>query len=304
MPFAIACLVALFALFVSRTATAQACCAGSGAVTPGRLGIHEDALVGLQLRAAHVFGSFDAHARYADATSNTSEQNFEEALVGAARLPFLPRLQLAAIVPFVQTRRQADGVSDFGGGFGDINFSGRYDFLYAGQSRYIPGVAVLAGVTFPTGIPAESASTPLAADITGTGAWQANAGIAVEQVFGPWLVTAYGIASKRASRTIHGAESTLGTQWTALVAVAYTFAGDHAIALSASYAGEGDAAINGRTVAHSSRRVPIVGLFGVVPLSDRFRLQGGPSFNPPIDELGKNQIATVAMTLTGVYAWY
>lgn len=298
-----AALVALLAL-APASARAQACCAGSGAVTPGRLALHEDALVGLQLRAAHVFGSFDARARYASSSPGASEQDLEEDLIGSVRLPFAPRAQLAALVPFVQTRRKAGGASDFGGGLGDVNLSARYDFLYAGQARYIPGVAVLAGLTCPTGRSPESGSLPLAADATGTGAFQVNVGLAVEQTFGRWLVTAYGIIAKRTTRDIQGFESTLGTQWTALLAVAYTFPGDYAAALSASYTGEGNAAIDGTEVPDSSRRVPVVGLFGVVPFSDYFRLQGGPSLNPPVDQLGKNQIATVAITATAVYAWF
>lgn len=297
-------LLVVLVLLVPRVSWAQACCAGSGAVTPGRLALHEDALVGLQLRAAHVFGSFDARARYASSSAGSSEQDFEQDVIGAVRLPFAPRAQVAALVPFVQTRRKASGASDVGGGLGDVNLSARYDFFYAGQARYIPGVAVLAGITFPTGRSPEAASLPLAADATGTGAFQVNLGLAVEQTFGRWLVTGYGLVAKRTSRSIQGTESTLGTQWTALLAVAYTFPGDYAVALSASYTGEGNAELDGVEIASSARRVPVLGLFGVVPFSDKFRLQGGPSFNPPVDQLGKNQIATVAITATAVYAWY
>lgn len=297
-------IIAALVPLLPATAWAQACCAGSGAVTPGRLSLHEDALVGLQLRAAHVMGSFDARGRYASPSPGASEQDFEQDLIGAVRLPFAPRAQVAALVPLVETRRKTSSASDFGGGLGDLNVSARYDFFYAGQARYIPGVAVLAGLTLPTGRPPESGSLPLAADVTGTGAYQINAGLAVEQTFGRWLVTAYGLVAKRTSRTIQGFESTLGTQWTALLAVAYTFPGDYAAALSASYTGEGDAAINGVDAPNSSRRVPVIALFGVVPFSDHFRLQGGPSLNPPVDQLGKNNVATLALTATAVYAWF
>src|SRR5690348_1817701 len=99
--------LALILLLVPDTAWAQACCAGSGAVTPGRLALHEDALVGLQVRAAHVFGSFDARARYAGSSPGTAEQDFEQDLIGSVRVPFVSRLQLAALVPFIETRRKA-----------------------------------------------------------------------------------------------------------------------------------------------------------------------------------------------------
>lgn len=273
-------------------------------MTPGRLGLHEDALVGLQLRATHVFGSFDARARYAPSSGGVSEQSLAQDLMGSVRLPFAPRLQLTALVPFVETWRTAAGASDFGGGLGDVNVSARWDFFEAGRARWLPGIAALAGVTFPTGTPPETASPPLAADATGTGAFQGNVGVAVEQTFGPWLVTVYGIVAKRAPRTIHGATSSLGTQWTALLAVAYTFSQDYAVALSASYAVEGEAELAGERVPGSSRRVPTVGLFGVAPFSDAFRLQGGPSLSPPVSHLGKNQSANAVLTVTAVYAWY
>ncbi|AKV04201.1 hypothetical protein AKJ09_10864 [Labilithrix luteola] len=207
-------------------------------------------------------------------------------------------------MPFVETRRKASGVSDFGGGIGDVNLSARYDFLYAGQSRWVPGIAVLAGVTLPTGTSPEAATPPLAADATSTGAYQGNAGFALEQTFGPWLVTAYGIVAKRASRIVQGVDTTLGTQWTALAAVAYTFPGDYAAALSASYTVEGYAELNGEIDRKSPRRVPLVALSGVVPFTDHFRVQGALNVNPPLSELGKNQLATIGLAATAIYAWY
>lgn len=293
---------------MSGRATAQACCAGSGAVTPGRLAMHEDALVGVQLRAAHAFGSFESKGHYSTPPPGSSEQDFEQDVIGAVRMPVVDRLQLAVLVPLVETRRTARGQSEFGGGFGDVNVSARYDFLYAGQHRIIPGIGVLAGLTLPTGRAIERATQPLATDATGVGALQGSAGISVEQLFGSWLVTAYGIVAKRASRTVHGTgtdiETTLGTQWTALLAVAYSFPSDYALAAFASYTGEGNADVNGVEVDGSARRVPLVGVSGVVPVSDHFRFQGGVSASPPIPSLGKNQPATIGLSVTAVYAWY
>jgi hypothetical protein len=285
-------------------ASAQACCAGSGAVTPGRLAVHEDALVGLSLRAAPVFGSFDSDGHYSTPPSGTSEQNFEQDVIAALRLPVLDHMQAAVLVPLIENRRSARGVSEFGGGLGDMNVSVRYDFLYAGQQRYVPGIGALVGLTLPTGRAVESSTQPLATDATGIGAFQGNLGIAIEQLFDAWLVTAYGIVAKRSTRTVQGISTTLGTQWTALLAVAYSFPGDYAVAVSASYTGEGDAEVNGSELAGTSRRVPILGVSGVVPVTDHFRFQGGVTGNPPIPTLGKNQPAQLALTVTAVYAWY
>ncbi|MDB4947039.1 MAG: hypothetical protein JWP97_6573 [Labilithrix sp.] len=291
-------------LGAARDARAQACCAGSGVVTPGRLAVHEDALIALQARAAHVIGSFDSGGHYGTPQAGASEQNFEQDLIGAVRLPVVDRAQLALLVPLVENRRTAGGISEVGAGLGDVNLSARYDLVYAGMHRYVPGVAALAGITFPSGRTPEDASQPLATDATGIGAFQGNVGLTVEQLFGNWLVSAYGIVAKRASRTANGVSTTLGTQWTALAAVAYSLPRDYAVAASVSFTAEGSSEVQGATVAGSSRRIPVVALTGVAPVSDHFRFQGGLNLSPPIPSFGKNQPATVGLLITALYAWY
>ena len=303
-PFAFAIALGLAVTSAPGRAAAQACCAGSGAVTPGRLAMHEDALVSLQARAAHVFGSFDSGGHYSTPPAGSTEQDFEQDAIGALRLPVVDRAQVALLVPLVETRRTARDVAELGGGIGDVNLSARYDFLYAGQMRYVPGIAALAGVTFPTGRAAESAKQAQATDATGIGAFQGNLGVSVEQLFGAVLVSAYGIVAKRTLRDVQGIRTTLGTQWTALVAVAYSLPRDYAVAVSASYTGEGNADVQGAEAMGTARRIPILGITGVVPVTDHFRLQSGLSGNPPIPSLGKNQPATIGLAVTGIYAWY
>ena len=160
---------------VPARAWAQACCAGGSAVTPGRLEVHEDALVGVQLKASSMIGSYDTGGAFAVPGAGEAEQDFEEDLIGAVRV--LRRGQVALLVPFAETRR-ADSLDggQIGGGVGDINVSARYDFVVAGESRSVPGIALLGGITFPTGKPTEQATPPLQVDATGIGAYQANAG--------------------------------------------------------------------------------------------------------------------------------
>ncbi|HZU85638.1 MAG TPA: hypothetical protein VE987_22080 [Polyangiaceae bacterium] len=295
-------LVALlwFAALCARTgaARAQVCCAGGSAVTPGRLEPHEDALVGLQARASGVLGSFDPGGAYLASPGQDREYDLEQDLFAAVRV--LPRAQLAVLAPLVETFRSTplDG-SHFGGGFGDVNLSARYDLLLAGQSRYVPGVAVLAGITAPTGTAPEAATQPLAVDATGVGALQGNAAIALEQTFGPWLANATVIVAERAPRS----GETLGTQWTLLAAGAYTFSNDAAAVLAASYAFEGDATRGGRSVALSSKAVTTITLSALWPLADWWRLLGGLVLNPPLDGLGKNQPAAAGLTITVIRSW-
>src|SRR5580700_3230732 len=136
--FSSSALPILLACVWSSRAHAQACCAGGSAVTPGRLEMHEIALVGAELRAASVIGSYQPGG-YRASPQGTPEYDFEEDVFGAVRV--LRRGQVALLVPVDETYRRTpiDG-AHFGGGIGDINFGGRYDFLAAGESRYVPGV--------------------------------------------------------------------------------------------------------------------------------------------------------------------
>ena len=295
----VALLVALAAWGSPSRARAQACCAGGSAVTPGRLELHEDALVGMQLKAATLLGSYDTSGRYIPNPSGDTEGDFEEDLFGAIRV--LRRGQVALLVPLLETQRQdpRDG-GHFGGGIGDVNLSARYDFVAAGESRLIPGVAFLAGVTFPTGKPPELASPPLAVDATGIGAFQANAALALEQTFGPWLVNATGLVALRTPR--FGEQ--LAPQGTLLAAAAYTLPSEAALALSAAYTFEGSALLqDGTSVASSSKRVTVVTLSGLWPVTDTWRLLGGVYLDPPVDGLGSNQPTVGGLTFTVIRSW-
>jgi hypothetical protein len=298
-PDVCALLVVASASVTPSTAWAQACCAGGSAVTPARLEPHEAALVGVQLHAGDVLGSYEADGRYVSNPPGATEFDFEEDLFGAVRV--LRRGQVALLVPFVETQRQTqvDG-GHVGGGVGDINASLRYDFILSGEYRYVPGVALLGGVTLPTGRAPESATAPLAVDATGIGAWQANVALALEEVYGSWLVNATGIAAKRTARF----GQTLGTQFTLLVAGAYTFDNGAAIALSASYAVEGDATASGGTpVPDSSKRLTTLNLSLLWPLGDWWRLSGGIYVEPPLSGVGSNQPSASGLTLTIIRSW-
>jgi hypothetical protein len=296
----------------ARHAGAQACCAGSGALTPGRLALHEDALVGTEIHAATVFGTYDDQANYLRNLPGSSEYDFEEDLFGAVRV--LHHAQIALLLPLVETRHayenpvNAQTVSQLGGGVGDVNLSVRYDFLAAAQSRIVPGIAALAGLTAPTGRSPNQASPPLGADATGAGAWQGNFGLALEQAFGPWLVNATELFAWRAPYSADHVEEALAPQWVTLLGLSYVFRSEVAIALSASYTVEGTASIknagmNWMPAAESARRIALVSVSGVYPLSDRCRLQGSYFLNPPFSGFGRNQNATTGLTFTFIWSW-
>ncbi len=287
-------------LSAAPSARAQACCAGAGAVTPARLGLHEDALVGTTLHVSGVLGNYAPDGTYTPQPADTHEVDLEEDLLMAVRVT--KRGQLALLVPLVETFRAYPGPpaqSAHGGGVGDINVGARYDFSLAGESRYVPGIALLAGLTVPSGRPPEQATQPLAVDATGIGAYQGNVGLALEQTWGgAWLVNVSGIVAQRAPRTVQGVEETLGTQVTGIAAVAYTFPSEAAVGFVGSYAAEGDAVINGAADPESHKRVLTLSGVALYPLTDALRVQGSLFLTPPVTSLGANQPATAGMTLT------
>jgi hypothetical protein len=282
------------AVFASRTAGAQACCAGSSAVTPGRLAPFEDALVGVQAQAGRITGSFIG-TRFTPNPAGASEADLEQDVFGSLR--FLGRGQASLVVPFVETFRSSGGLSGAGGGIGDVNLAGRWDFRLAGQSLVLPGIAVLAGMTAPTGRPIEAAVEPHAADATGTGAWQVSGGAALEQTYGPWFVGLSGFVSQRTARTVGTVHERLGLQYTGLLAGAYSWPNEAAIALSIALVGETAATVNGLEDPSSARSVTTATLAGLWPFSDRLRLRLGLYVQPPIDGLGRNQPASNGVTL-------
>jgi len=303
-------LLALFVVFALLTQTsparAQACCAGTGAVTPGRLALHEFALVGVQLKGGLMYGSFDQLGNYHALSQGSSEQNYEQDLFASLRLT--RHAQVAGLVPFVETHRTVPGLAQTGGGIGDVNLNGRYDFTFAGASRFVPGIGLLAGLTLPTGRPPESPNAgPLAAGATGIGALQGNVALALEQSYGPWLINLTGALAHRSARTVTSAEasvrSQLAPQWTVLAALAFVFRDERALALSASYATEGDSKLDGQRVPDSGHRLTTLTLGGLWPMSDRLRLQGSVFWNPPIDGSSLSQPALIGASVTAVFSW-
>lgn len=293
--------MALLGLAVPTDALAQACCAGSSTLTPARLGVHEDAAVGIVVRGMGVLGSYDAAGRYVASPAGTAELDGEADVVGTLRV--LSDAQVTLMVPFVATWRQVVGLSELGGGVGDLNVSGRYDFWHAGQSRWLPGIAVMLGVTFPSGRAPEDAKKPLATDATGVGAFQLTGGVALEQSYGHFIFNLTALVSWRTPRTVRGVDEQLGVQFQGLLGVGYVFDSEASLALSLGQVASFDGVLEGQRVPGSGHGLPSVGLSGSIPLGEAWRLQGGLSYNPPFSVLGWNQTAGLGFTLSLLRTW-
>lgn len=278
-------------------ARAQACCAGASAITPARLELHEQFLFGVQLRAAWMLGSYDGDANFHDTPPGVAQWDFEEDVFGSLRVA--GRGQLGVLVPVLESWRTTSTTgSEFGGGIGDVNVNARYDFLYGSEKSYAPGIALLLGVTLPTGRPPEEAELPLMSDATGLGAWQFSAGLGLERPFGHFLVSAAGIVSKRTARDVRGIESELGAELSALLGLAYTLSDDTSVAVVGTYGYEGNATVNHEEVPNTARERLRLAAVGSVTVLDEWRIQGGFICDPPASGLGRNQIASLGGTFT------
>ena len=295
--FAVGALLCSF----GQQASAQACCAGVNAITPARLGLHEDALVGASFRLQNVYGNYDASGNYQRALSGTSEQDLQEAVVVAARVS--SRVQVALLAPIVQTIRRTRQAVESGGGLGDLNFSTRYDILRAHESRFVPGFGFLAGLTVPTGRAAEAARMPLATDATGTGAAQVVVGLALEQSYGPWLLGSTGVLAWRSSRTAQEIRLSSPLQMTLRVAASYAFKNGVGLGAAASYAAEGNRSVNGQLVPQSSNRLLNGMLSGVIPFGERWRGTAMFSMSPPLSGISRNQPANMGTTIGIIWSY-
>ncbi len=214
----------------------------------------------------------------------------------------LERGQLGLNVPFDESNRYAPGLHQFGGGIGDVSLSARWDFLYSNESAHFPGVAVLAGVTFPTGTPAESASLPLGSNTTGMGAWQAAAGLSLERTFFDHVVVnGTALVTQGFTRHVGMVDEQLGTQFSGLFAAGWIFENEAAVAATFTYSDSLDARLNGVAEPMSEIQINTLGLAGGYPINDEWRLQATAFWDLPMPSA--NHIEGIGGSLTVIRAF-
>ncbi|MES1172503.1 MAG: hypothetical protein ABUL77_04640 [Bacteroidota bacterium] len=286
----------------ARSVWAQACCASAGLVAPTRLRSYEDFAVGLQAKGRSVFGAFSGAGDYRVNSAEESEWDLEQDLFAVARV--FEHGQVSLLIPFVQTRRAVPGASDLGGGLGDVAVSARYDVTRTGERRFVPGLAVLAGVVAPTGTPPESATGDLAADATGQGTFEGIVGGAVEQAFEPYFAALTLALGWRASRSVGGVRESFAPRFTATLSAGRVLprgftAGAY---VSALRQGENSDDVRGR-IAGSDLALLTAGVAFTAAASDHWRVQGTLFGNLPVNGLGRNQTAGWGGTLSVIRLW-
>jgi len=287
-----------------RPASAQACCAGGTVVTPARLALHEDWAVGVQMKARSNPGSYGVDGHYQ--ASGGVEQVFEQDFAASARIT--DSAQAGIMVPMFQTHRNLSGIDDWGSGVGDLSLTARYDFLLPGQALYWPGVGLLVSTTLPTGTPPDKAKHALAADATGEGTYDLTAGVNVDKSNGHLYAGISGWATHRFARTVAVPGSmpineSFALRWTILAVASYVFENEAALGVQVSTMNEGIATINGVPDSTTRLRTTTVGVAGVLPVRDNWRVQGSLFSDVMLASFGRNEPAGYGLTVAIVRVW-
>jgi hypothetical protein len=284
------------------TAAAQACCGATGLVIPGRLRVYEDVGVGVQVRERQSYGSFAANGDFA--TVSDGDLVTEQDLFAMWRA--LPRLQLGILVPFIETYRRVQALSEWGGFFGDVAANARFEIVRSGEYRHVPILTLLGGISLPTGRAPDQAHNLLGTDAAGSGSFEGTLGLEVEELWTHWFVSLDAWVTKRTSRAAPGGRQSFAPRWTGLVACGYVFTNEIATGAFASVTREGEGGTPPATSsALATTRVGIAtaGLAALFPVTVGWRLQAAASADLPLPGWGQNQPATVGVNTSLVHVW-
>lgn len=297
--------ILLIALGRPTPAAAQACCGGGSLVSPIRLAPEEDLAIAGQARARAVLGSFGSSGHYAAAAT---EQDFEQDLAASVRVT--ARGQIGAVLPYLETRRIESGVGQWGSGIGDLALSARYDFLRAAEALTWPGFGLLAGVLVPTGKAAGQGTNASSTDATGTGTYNLTLGLEIDKAHGPfygvvdaWVTYCFDLTVTPPGAGNMAMTTSFPLQWTVLALGGYVFDNQAAVAIYANLLERGDDTLDGRLQAGTVLRLTTLGLSGVLPLRDLWRLQGTAFGDIPISSFGRNEQGGVGLTAALVRLW-
>jgi hypothetical protein len=290
-------LLLLLLLLSPAPARAQACCAAAGLVTPGRLRLHEDWAVGLQVRSRTVLGAFGEDGRYVANGAGDSEWDEEQDVFASARV--WRGGQITVELPLIETRRGYPGGAQSEGGIGDVVVAARYDFVLAGERRVLPGLAVLASVVFPTGRASEESGGG-----SGLGSYQGTLGVDVEQTFGGVFAAVNAWATLEAPRHVGGVHESFAPLFTQLLAVGYAFANEISMGgfMTGMQQGDNRDQMTGR-IAGSAQLMFTAGAALVMPWTDTWRFQGTVYDNLPFDDWGRNVLVGVGASASVMRIW-
>jgi len=92
-------------------------------------------------------------------------------------------------------------------------------------------------------------------------------------------------------------------QITAVGVVGIVFDSEAALAAYVSFLDRGDTSLNGVAQPASELRLTTAGLSGLLPIGQRWRLQGTVYGDVPLDHFGRNEQASAGITVALVHLW-
>lgn len=279
-------------------ARAQACCTGASGLVPGWLTNHERFLIGTQLRLAQTHGTYPTSGSFY-APPPGRDARMEASLFGSVRC--VPRGQVSVLAPFMMVRRRAGGLVEERVTPGDVAVVSRYELARIGERVHVPGVALLGGIQLPTGTPPNETTGLLAADATGIGAFEASAGVSIEQTFGHLVLHTTVLGGYRFARPVLGVEERLGLRGLYVLGAGWTFDREIAILGAISHVSEGDATVAGALAVGTGARTTQLALLVVVPITDALRLRASAFTDVP--PLGLNRPALGGTTISLARSW-
>jgi hypothetical protein len=290
-----AAIAALLVLAWARELRAQPCCTGATTIGTARLASFETALIGFALRLDVKTGDFNSGAEYSSARNDRHRGLKEDLLLGVR---IVKGLQAGASLSFLQTWRSSRDDADFGGGLGDLGLSLRYDILEPGEHDFIPGIAISAGTSIPTGKPIEESTHHLAADATTSGFVQGALALSVSDTFFEEQLVVETVAAYTHwfPRRVEELSVARGEQVTISLGASWVIARDLSLGALAAFDFQGGIEVDGVGSPGSSRRSTTLALVAALRV-ESVRLQASLFDTLPIDELGKNEPAMLGIRL-------
>lgn len=285
-------------------ATAAACCLSATALGIGRLLTWETLAVGLRFSWTEGLGLWDQNARFHLLDDGDRERLLTTQLWSMVRMS--RRWSGYAAVPMVVPYRAVEDDGEWGVGMGDIRTGVRWDVVELGEYRRLPGVALHAAVTAPTGRPTDRSNSMWGADVTGRGAWVLSAGATVERTTGHWFWRVDTGATIPLPRQLErpdvvqrfgpGAQAALSSGYqvrTGMVLSGY---------VRATY--EGRIRHDGEPIANASARETAVGVAVSWRMAEHWTLQAAAEAPLAASRLGDNRFAYATGTIGVRYGYW
>lgn len=298
---AVAC---CFAFLLARETVASPCCVSATHGGVGRLAPWEDAAVSLSQSVAEGLGRWDTDGDFQPYT-DFSEREWRTS--AAALVGFHRRALAYAIVPWLVTERSSGDLADTGAGLADVELGVRYQWLDFGETPSFPALALVLGLTAPTGRDPSAARGTLASDATGRGAWVPEGGIQLELARRSWFVrlNAMGTVPLPMTRGDTGEAQRFGPGVASSVVGGSGFLRDRLV-LSAStrLRIESSLHVEGRPLPGSSQRRLGVGVQGSLALAEHWTLLANGETDLVADGLGRNAPAQLGVGLGVRYGFF